>query len=222
MRAILLPGLDGTAGLRDEFVAALAPEFAAEVLAFPPDAPIDLEELAEWVRRRLPADEPFLLIGESYASPLAIRIAADAPPGLAGLVLSAGFAHCPRPGLARLRGLARLLPLRWTATWPGMRLLMGRWSTPQWQARLRSSLEATGQRALRERLLATADVDVSGRVGDIACPILYLRAERDRLVPADAWATIRDRSRNAVCIGVEGPHMLLQARATECAAAVKR
>lgn len=222
MRAILLPGLDGAAGPREEFAAALAPEFDAEVLALPRDAPADPDALVEWVLARLPRSEPFLLVGESYSSPLAIRVAALAPPGLAGLVLSTGFACCPRPSLKRWRGLARWLPLRWAGTWFGMRVLMGRWATPQWAHRIRVAVAEAGVHAVRERLRATADADVTGSVGDIACPILYLRASHDRLVPADAWAAIRDRSRNAVCIEIEGPHLLLQARPDECAAAVKR
>lgn len=221
MRAIVLPGVDGAADLRTEFAAALAPEFDATLLSYPGDAG-DYDALTAWVRERLPAGEDFVLIAESFSGPIAIRLAATRPPGLVGVVLAVAFARVPRPGLAFLRALVRLLPLRRPPMLPAMFLLMGRWSTRGWQQRLRSALAATEPGALHRRLLAAATVDVAALVADIECPVLYLQASRDRIVPAECWRTIRDRSRNAVCIGIDGPHMLLQARPQECAAAVKR
>lgn len=76
--------------------------------------------------------------------------------------------------------------------------------------------------ALRRRLMEIAAVDVRALIADIACPLLYLKGSRDRLVSNDAWTAIRDLSHHAVCIEIEGPHFLLQARPEECAAAIKR
>ncbi|HEV8695906.1 MAG TPA: alpha/beta hydrolase [Lysobacter sp.] len=220
IRAIVLPGLDGGADLRVEFVAALAPEFAATVLAYPNDLALDYDGLTEWVRERLPRDEAFVLIAESFSGPVAIKLAAARPDGLIGVVLTATFARALR--LASLRFMTGLLPLRKLPMLPAMLLMMGRWSTREWKQRLRVALAAVDQAVLRRRLLAAATVDVAALVADIECPILYLRASRDRIVSPDSWAAIRDRSHNAVCIGIEGPHMLLQAKPLECAAAVKR
>lgn len=221
MRALVLPGLDGAEALRAEFAAALAPEFDATVLSYPDDAG-DYDVLTGWVRERLPTGEDFVLIAESFSGPIAIRLAAMRPPGLAGVVLAVTFARAPRPRLAALRLLARPLLLRRLPMAPAMFFLMGRWSTHGWTQRLRTALAAVEPRARYRRLLAAATVDVSPLVADIECPILYLQASHDRIVPAECWRTIRDRGRNAVCIGIQGPHMLLQARPQECAAAVKR
>ena len=220
IRALVLPGLDGCAHLRAEFVAALAPEFAATVLAYPNDRALDYDALTEWVRERLPTDAAFILIAESFSGPVAIRLAAARPDGLIGVVLAATFARAPR--LASLHFLTRLLPLRALPMLPAMSLMMGHWSTREWKQRLRAALAAVDPAVLRCRLLAAARVDVTGLVADIACPIVYLRAIRDRIVSADGWTTIRDRSHNAVCIAIDGPHMLLQARPLECAVAIKR
>lgn len=221
IRAIILPGLDGSPELRREFAAALAPEFDATVLELPQDPALDYEGLTQWARTRLPTDEPFLLVAESFSGPIAIQLAAGRPPGLIGLVLAATFACTPRRGLRALHALSRWLPLQ-RLVGPFIFLMMGRWVTPEWKRRLREALLQLDARVPRRRLLACARVDVAAQVADIECPILYLQASRDRLVPRASWETIRDRSRNAICIGVEGPHMLLQACPEECADAVKR
>ena len=86
MRCIVLPGMDGTGELLSDFVAAMAPAFETEVVAYPRDRILGYEALLELVRPRLPVDEPYLLIGESFSGPIAIRLAASKPPRLAGLV----------------------------------------------------------------------------------------------------------------------------------------
>ena len=222
IRTIVLPGLDGGADLRAEFVAALAPEFEAAVLAYPNDVALDYDGLTEWVRERVPTDETYVLIAESFSGPIAIKLAAMRPAGLIGVVLTTTFARAPRPGLASLRFLTGLLPLRKPPMPMAMFLMMGRWSTREWKRRLRAALSTVERTVLHRRLLAASTVDVAALVARIECPILYLQASRDRIVSSDNWAAIRDASRNAVCIGIEGPHMLLQAKPLECAAAIKR
>lgn len=216
IRTLILPGLDGGADLRSEFVAALAPEFDASVLAYPVEA-LDYDGLTEWVAARLPRDEPYVLVAESFSGPIAIRLAAMRPPELLGVVLVASFARCPRP---RWPALARLLPLQRLPL--ASFFLLGRWSTPEWKQRLRAALASVPRLVLRRRFLTVGEVDVAARVPEMACPILYLRASHDRIVPRKGWTEIRDASLNAVCIELEGPHMLLQARPRECAEAMKR
>ncbi|WP_057970772.1 alpha/beta fold hydrolase [Lysobacter antibioticus] len=226
MRCIVLPGMDGTGELLSDFVAAMAPEFATEVIAYPRDRPLGYDELVARVRPQLPTDEPYLLIGESFSGPIAIRLAASKPPSLAGLVLCASFARAPRPPgsplnaatLARLAGLLPLarMPTRWVAT-----AMLGRWSSPQWRARLGPLLASLDPAVMRHRLREGGAVDVTAALAEIACPLLYLRARRDRLVSADSWRSIGEARPDARCIEIDAPHFLLQAHAPAAAAAVR-
>ena len=59
MRAVLLPGMDGTGELLAEFAVALAPEFEATVVPYPRDAALDYAALTEFAAERMPRDEPF-------------------------------------------------------------------------------------------------------------------------------------------------------------------
>lgn len=82
MRCIVLPSMDGTGELLSDFVAAMAPAFDTEVVAYPRDRILGYDELVARVRPQLPTDEPYLLIGESFSGPIAIRLAASKPPRL--------------------------------------------------------------------------------------------------------------------------------------------
>ena len=98
---VILPGMDGTGIELTDFVAALAPELEAIVVTYPNDRPMDYAGHEAVARTSLPIDRPFVLLGESYSGPIAISIAASAPPGLIGLVLCCSFARNPHP---RCRG----------------------------------------------------------------------------------------------------------------------
>lgn len=111
---LLLPGLDGTGRLYDEFSAALPSQIDLRPLSYPADEALGYDELAERVRSELPT-EPWVLIGESFSGPLALKLAAERPAGLMGLVLVATFGRRPLPIPAWLvPTLAfRVTPPRW-------------------------------------------------------------------------------------------------------------
>lgn len=221
-RAILLPGMDGTGELLTDFAAALAPELDADIVSYPRDVVLDYPDLVAFVRDRLPREEPFVLIAESFSGPVAISLAASRPEGLIGVVLCASFAQAPQPGKLRLLArLHRLLPLHKLPLHPAMFTLMGRWASREWRQRIRTAIGSVDAAVLRGRMMAAADVDVTAQISVIACPLLYLKGSHDRLVDTDSWRAIRDRSANAVCMEIEGPHFLLQAKPRECAAAIK-
>ena len=222
MRAFVLPGMNGTGELLTEFKAALAPELDATIVAYPTDSPLDYAALTELVAAQLPRSEPFVLIAESFSGPIAIGLAARKPEGLIGLALCASFARVPNtPILRAFEALQRVVPAKRLPIGLAMPWLMGRWSTREWAQRVRDALRGVSTDTLRARLRAAAGVDVAALIGQIDCPLLYLKASRDRLIGDAGWLAIRERSRNAVCIEIEGPHFLLQAKPEECAAAIK-
>jgi len=82
-RLVLLPGLDGTGELFASFIDALG-GFATQVIAYPTDRAMTYAEHENFVRGKLPADEDFVLLAESFSGPIGISIAAAAPPRLKG------------------------------------------------------------------------------------------------------------------------------------------
>src|SRR4051812_12633896 len=102
---VLLPGMDGTGLMFAPFIAALGPDVDCRVVAYPTDRALDYAEHEAIARAALPGDAPYVILGESFSGPIAIRIAASAPANLMGLVLCCSFARSPQPLLACLRPL---------------------------------------------------------------------------------------------------------------------
>ncbi len=75
--------------------------------------------------------------------------------------------------------------------------------------------------ALRNRLSEVIDIDVTASMFRISVPILYLRANQDRLVPKSAMTYIVASAPQARVMYLDGPHMLLQAAPMAVANVVK-
>ena len=217
---VLLPGLDGTGKLFAEFLNALDPCVSANVVPYPPDVPLGYDELELLVRAVLPTRARFVLLGESFSGPLAIRIAASPPPGLAGLILCVTFASNPYPRLAWARRLAPLLPLKSLPRWLRARLMWGSASpstAPRQSERAMAGVDAA---VIRGRIAALLSVDETAALAKISVPTLVLCATRDRVISEAASMRIMRGIRHAQRVDVDGPHLLLKTRPQECAAAV--
>ncbi len=169
---VILPGMDGTGLELTDFVAALDPELEAIVVTYPNDRPMDYAGHEAVARTRLPIGRPFVLLGESYSGPIAISIAASAPPELIGLVLCCSFARNPRPALSWLRRLVPFVPTRIPAALPCW-FLLGRFSTPRLENAIAQVLAQIAADAFRARLTSIIDVDVTARLADVRVPVLY-------------------------------------------------
>jgi pimeloyl-[acyl-carrier protein] methyl ester esterase len=219
---VLLPGLDGTGKLFGEFVKVLDPCIRAVVVAYPTDQPLAYEALEARVLGALPREQPFVLLGESFSGPIAIRIAARAPAGLAGLILSASFAKNPFPWLAWARPLAAYLPVKSLPRWVRAPLMWGSLSPHRAPSQMERAMSAVSAAVIRQRIAAILRVDETQALRRIKVPTLVLRARGDRVIPGAATRWIARVLPHAQLVEIDAPHLLLQTRPLECAAAVLR
>jgi pimeloyl-[acyl-carrier protein] methyl ester esterase len=222
---VLLPGLDGTGKLFAEFVKALDPAVGTIVVAYPPDQALGYEELHALVNStldKLPPDQRFVLLGESFSGPLAIRIAARAPAGLDGLILSASFAANPFPWLGWARPLAAYLPVKSLPRWLRAPLMWGSLAPGRAPSQMERAMSGVSADAVRRRIAALLAVDETPALERVATPTLLLRARGDRVIPETATRRMLKFLPQAELVEIDGPHLLLQTRPRECAAAVLR
>jgi pimeloyl-ACP methyl ester carboxylesterase len=208
-----MPGLHGTSALFGPFARALAPHFDVRTLDHPCDARCGYDELTELAAQALPSDAPFVLFGESFSGPIAIRLAARAPRGIVGLVLTASFATCPWPWLAQLAPLARVRPPTFAARFG----LIGSYGAPDVRAALDLELARLPLDVFRARITAIRDIDVRADLERIAVPVLDVRGTRDLVVPRRAGRVIRAHAPAARTLELDAPHLVAQARPLELA-----
>jgi pimeloyl-ACP methyl ester carboxylesterase len=218
MKLVLLPGLDGTGDLFAPFVAALGGA-AAQVVRYPTDRSMDYAELEAVARSQLPQDD-FVLLAESFSGPVGISIAASPPPGLRGLVLCATFASNPLPMFGPLRGLMRVLPAPKLPTSIAAHWLFPGRGTPELRRAHADAMRRVSMRALGGRIAAILSVDKRELLPKITVPMLYLRANQDRVIPRAAGLAILNLRPDIALEKFDAPHFLLQTEPAACAAAV--
>jgi pimeloyl-ACP methyl ester carboxylesterase len=102
------------------------------------------------------------------------------------------------------------------------RVMMGRWSTQDWRRRLREAIGDIDPEVFKRRIAEVTKADATSDLARIACPLLFVSATSDRLLWSDHWKAVRKIRPEAMHEIIEGPHMLLQVKAAECAGAIKR
>jgi len=217
---LLLPGLDGTGKLFSHFVDALGPSIDTQIVTYPVDRRLGYAELETLVRAGLPNGKRYVLLAESFSGPIGIRIAADPPPGLVGVILCVTFAKNPYPLLAWTRSWAAAFPVRSLPRWVRAPFMWGALSADRASSDAERATAAVDEGVLRHRIAAVLAVDETKALARIRIPTLVLQATADHLVPSAASEDILRTLPRAQHIDIEGPHLLLQTRPTECAAAV--
>jgi pimeloyl-ACP methyl ester carboxylesterase len=218
---VLLPGMDGTGTLFEPLIEALSDDLPFMVVRYPSSEPLGYDALTDFADARLPADEPLVLLGESFSGPIAISLAARHPTRIKAVVLCCTFARNPRPILSPFKLFASLVPVKQLPTSLACVALLGQHATPKLRVALQTALAGVSAGALRERIKAALSVDVTSTLARLTAPILYLRASEDRLIPGRASALIQSIQPSTRLVQIAGPHCLLQAAPVEAARALQ-
>jgi pimeloyl-ACP methyl ester carboxylesterase len=175
------------------------------------------EVLEEQARARL-GGERFAIVAESFSGPIAIRIAADPPPGLRGVVLVATFAARPLPAMLA----------RWVGAWAFAlapppfvlrRTLLDASASDALVDEVRRAIAATPARTMAMRARAALSIDVREELSRVRMPMLVVGGARDRVL--DAGAITRWRSDLRIEV-VDAPHLVLQSAPEVAAERVAR
>jgi hypothetical protein len=108
-RLVLLPGMHGTRELFSEFLRMMPEPTQIDAPCYPTDASPSYNQLQATVEFFAPASEDFVLLAESFSTPLAIQYAATNPPKLKARTSSFSASH------SDVRRLLRDFSTVWTA-----------------------------------------------------------------------------------------------------------
>ena len=214
---VLLPGLDGTGELFAPLIQALDEDITTCVVRY--GAELTFDEYVESAAMALP--EQCVVIAESFSGPVAIALAARHPGKVRGLVLCATFAVSPFRAL--LRGV-KFTPARFFRPSPLLPVMVNHFCFSGAPIPLRPSpvsvVSTVPPAIMRARLACLAATDVRPLLSRVVTPVLYLRASNDRVVSSRLSHELTSRLPNVTVTEIDGPHLLLQTRPRECAAAI--
>jgi pimeloyl-ACP methyl ester carboxylesterase len=222
IRWILLPGMDGVGRFRS-FQEALGTTEACRPLSYPPREPLGYDVLTEYVRSQLRDEAEYILVAESFSGPIAIRLAAERPPGLRALVLAASFCASPVRGLRRilLRVAKRLLFRRPPPLFLVEYFLLGHGASRDLIDDLYASLAQVDAQVFHRRLDEVLTVNVCAQAARIEVPILYLQGRSDHLVGACEVRVLTAACPRIELHQVDAPHMVLQRQPEQALAAIR-
>jgi pimeloyl-ACP methyl ester carboxylesterase len=219
---VLLPGMDGTGDLFAPLLEKIPTTIKVRVIRYPSDSAAGYRELTDYVRQQLPQDGDYVLLGESFSGPVAIALAAQALPGMRGLVLGCTFASNPQPCLRIYTMLMRMMPMSMATSALTMRVLLQRYATDAACAMLRRAIRSVPKATLLARMREIATVDMREQFACIKLPILYLRARDDMLIPTRISLQLQRLQPSMAIAEIDGPHFLLQTQAVATATAITR
>jgi pimeloyl-[acyl-carrier protein] methyl ester esterase len=224
LKLVLLPGMDGTGELFTDFINALSEEFETVPVRYPADQFLPYSKLAGLVRKACPVTEPFVLLAESFSTPLAIQFAAANPTNLAALVLCDGFASSPVLGWRRFLG-PLLAPMMFRIPLPGFAArvwLLGPGAPASLFKAVRAAISSVKPDVLAARVREVIRCEVRAELEQITVPILYVQAKQDRLVSAKCLKDIQSINPKVSVARLDGPHLLLQREPQRSAYVVSR
>lgn len=209
---ILLPGLDGTGNLFANFVSALTPGLDTRIVRYPTDRLLSYTDLFSFVVDAVPATQPFVLLAESFSTPLAVRLAATNPASLKGLVICAGFIRNPVRGW--LRHMKTLIhpsvfrnpPPRFVIE----HFLIGAHAPRELRDDVRRTLRSVSPEVVALRVQAVMACDAREQLVRLRVPTLYLQAEQDRLVRKSSFQEIQELKPDTILVSIAAPHFVLQ------------
>ena len=207
---LILPGLDGTDRLLTEFQSMGGDKIAVKVLTLPDDISLDYHGLAEHFGSVIQAHVGCHVVAESFSGPIGILIAHKFPQCVSRLTLVASFASSPVPRVASCLPWSLLFRLR-LPSFVEKYFFVGQATSliPQ----LRSAIKQNSPAVLLHRFRILQKVNVSAELAELECPLDYVQATHDRLVPKRCLNEIRKVRPDTIVHEIEGPHLILQTQA---------
>jgi len=218
---ILLPGLNGTAGLFKPLLDSVQDHFVVLPVSYPTQQEMSYQELTAFVCSEIESVKGnFIILGESFSGPISLFVAEKKPQGLLGVILVATFIRAPN------FRVGRFLPwtLGFTLTKPlyKLRLLLSKKNSQSLIAAISTEMQKTTPQVLASRIQAIFAVNATDSLRKCKIPVVYFRGTRDFVVPKKNMNEILSVRSNTKVVEFNAQHFLLQSEPEQAFVAIKR
>ena len=217
---LFMPGFDGVAELRTEFVQALGSVAPARAIGYP-NRPLEtLAGYARFVAAQVTPESRPVLVAESFSGLVAARWAAQ-DPHVAGLVLCGAFVRNPvalsglgasMPAAAQFFGANFVNPMSYFSGDPARR---------RWSEALGTAIRSLHREVVAERLRLISTEDVGAELKSLHVPIVLAQFQEDAVIGADHRAELEAACNDPRIVRIAGPHFNIEIRPHDVAEAIK-
>ncbi len=219
MKLVLLPGMDGTGKLFEEFLSYQDRDHL--VITLPQNGPQDHTSLARSLERQLPKED-YILLAESFSGGIVPELLKQNIPHIKGVIFVASFLSCPNKYLLPI---AKILPIKALASAPLSQishkfLLLGKDASKTLLSKFIKVTESIPNHIIQSRLAVMSQQRLPSATFDI--PTVYIQALSDKLIKPSKSRELSNIFRNIEYIKIDGPHFLVQAKPKESSQAVTK
>ncbi len=229
IKALLLPGLDGTGKLLVDFAQAAPSQISCEIIRYEKHF-TTIDEFVAVAASTLSSETKTVIIAESFSGPIATQMALRFPERIAAIVFAASFVEPPYGALLRLYSAFPKLALNnlTSGNLTSSNLIFGNLIFRRWLVR-HCCLNGVQDKSLIDEALTVVeslDADVIRRrvallsrvesVAPSTMPVLDFQATDDRVLSHTATTSVAQTFPNAKTVKFHAPHFLLLAQPVQC------
>lgn len=217
---VFMPGFDGVAELREDFVQELRAIAPARAIGYPNRKLETLNGYARYVSAKVSSESRPVLVAESFSGLVASRWAAQ-DPHVAAVVLCGAFARNPSgwselaaswPATTQFLGAAFVNPMVYLSGDPARK---------RWSQALSTAMAALDKDVVAERLRIIATEDVSAELKGLHIPIVLAQFQEDLVINAEARAALEAACVDPRVVRIPGPHYAIETQPARAAAALR-
>ena len=217
---VFMPGFDGVAELRADFVRELAAIAPARAIGYPNRTLENLNGYARFAASQVAPESRPVLVAESFSGLVAARWAAQ-DPHVVGLVLCGAFARSPvtwaawgasMPAMAQFLGANYMNP---------MAFISGDSARKAWSQALSAAIGSLHRDVVAERLRIIAVDDVTADLQALRIPVVVAQFQDDLVLGAEAHGILVEACNDARVVRIPGPHFAIETRPRETAGALR-
>ena len=211
MRLILLPAFDGTGLMFDEFVNELGNAFSVTAISYPESGPQDYQTLSDYVRQHIPKDQPYLVLGESFAGPIVYQIAVNDSKNCKAAIFVATYLTNPSPVILKKLTMMPAAMISFLVSRPLIvrKSALSPAADSQVAKAIANNFASVDAEVIKKRLMTINSVgDAPEQALDIPC--LCVNATQDKLVMENKHSDFEKLCPSLERKMVEGGHFILQ------------
>jgi len=217
LKLVLLPGMDGTGKLFEEFLSYHNGDYL--VISLPQEGPQDYSSLAQSLEVQLPKED-YILLAESFSGGIVPELLKQDIPNMKGVIFVASFLSCPNKYLLPI---AKILPIKALASAPLSQighkfLLLGKGASKALLSKFIKVTKSIPDHILKSRFAVMNRQKLP--LTNFEIPTVYIQALSDKLIAPRKSRELSNVFKNIEYIEIDGPHFLLQAKPKESSQAV--
>lgn len=218
-KLLLIPGMDGTGILFEEFKTTAPQNVEVYPVALPPDDKFSYVEYAEYVEDFIKNNGLYgtriTIVAESFGGAIAYELIKREKVRVKRLVLVASFLSNP----SWLSRFSVLLPIKLVQnhklpTWLMRKVLFGAQVSEKLISQFQLAIKTVSTETLKHRLKLLSSLQIPAE--KITVPVTYIQPMNDYLISSQAAQTIANISPDFTHQRVKGGHFILQSNPAAC------